>query len=147
MGCVRPWEGEGLTWLFWKLKKCSNFEKRRLDCVYLLVKFSIQTVALRVSRRRNCKMYFFLVFLAKCLLKCPSSMKPPLPWKCLVSQLHSAIILFAECSILKFWQCSKYTYITKCSVMLHTASYIFRILASSELCSFRNMQIYSWIFS
>ena len=49
-----------------------------------------------------------LVVLTKCLLKCPSSTKPPLPWKVLVARLHSGTVLLVKRSILNVWQCSKY---------------------------------------
>ena len=46
------------------------------------VKPFIRNVVLTVSRRKNSKLFpFFRVFLVKCLWKCPSSTKPPLPWK------------------------------------------------------------------
>ena len=71
--------------LFWKLKKVAWFWKKVLDCVHLWVKFSIQNVVLRVSRRKSSKSFsvgpFLHKFLRKCLSKCPNSMKPSLPWK------------------------------------------------------------------
>ena len=39
---------------------------------------------------------FFLVFLTKCLLKCPSFTKPPLPWKisgCAPGAIHRRIVV------------------------------------------------------
>ena len=56
-------------------KKCPDFGKKGPDSVYLCPKFSIQNVVLRVSRRKNSK----IVFLTKCLSKCPNSPKHPLP--------------------------------------------------------------------
>ena len=42
---------------FKKRKNCPDFWKEDLDCVHLWVKFSIQNVVLRVSRRKNSKMF------------------------------------------------------------------------------------------
>ena len=43
--------------VFENRKKCPDFWKKGLDCVYTWVKFSIQNVVLRVSRRKNSKMF------------------------------------------------------------------------------------------
>ena len=73
-----------LCLFFWKSKKWSDFEKKCPDCVHPWVNFFIQNVGLRVSKRKNLKLFhagrFFLLFLTKYLLKCPNSMKPPLHW-------------------------------------------------------------------
>ena len=51
-----------------------------------LIKFAIQNVVLKVSKRKNSKIFpcgaFFLDFLIICLSKCPNFTKPPLPWNC-----------------------------------------------------------------
>ena len=73
-------EGRGETSpaLFEKQKKCPDIGKKDLDCFYLWVKFAIQNVVLRVSRRKkrqniSLRGFFFLFFfLTKCLLKCHS---------------------------------------------------------------------------
>ena len=44
--------------LFENLKKCHGFEKKGPDGVYFWNKFLIQNVILRVSRRKNSKMFF-----------------------------------------------------------------------------------------
>ena len=66
-------------------KKYLDFWKKCPDYVLPWVNFSIQNVVLRVSMKKTPKFYpmgsFFLLFLTKCLSKCPNSMKPPLPWK------------------------------------------------------------------
>ena len=58
-------------------------KKGPADCVHLWVKFSIQNVVLRVPWRKNSRMLccglLFLVFLIKCLSKCPCSTQPPSP--------------------------------------------------------------------
>ena len=46
--------GEFSLAIFWKSKKCLDFGEKRIkgsDCVRLWVKFCIQSVVLRVSRR------------------------------------------------------------------------------------------------
>ena len=57
--------------------------KKDPDCVHLWVKFSIQNVVLRVSGRKNSKIFswgdFFPCILTKCLSKYSPSTKPPLP--------------------------------------------------------------------
>ena len=67
------------NWKNWK--KFPGFSKKGPDCVHLWVKFSIQNVLLRVSRRENSKMFpyraSFLVFLKHCLSKCPTPSPPP----------------------------------------------------------------------
>ena len=60
---------------------------------------------------------FILVFLTKCLLKCPKPRKPPLPWNFLFGCMHSAIILFVKNSVLNFWQFSEYICLDNCSVI------------------------------
>ena len=57
--------------------------RKNSNFVHLWVKFSIQNVVLRVSRRKSSKNFpceaFFIVFLTKCLLKCTNSTNPSLP--------------------------------------------------------------------
>ena len=59
--------------------------KKGPDSVHFWVKYSIQNIVVRVSRRKNSKIYpvgpFFLVFLTKFLSKCTNCAKPSLPWK------------------------------------------------------------------
>ena len=49
--------GKASPALFENRKKCPDFGKKGPDCVHLWVKFSIQNVVLRVSRRKNLKMF------------------------------------------------------------------------------------------
>ena len=69
--------GEVSPALFENKKKCPDCGKRGTDCVHHWVKFSTQNVVLRVSRRKNVKMFscgdslFFV--LTKCSSKCSSS--------------------------------------------------------------------------
>ena len=79
-------EGGGPPYPFFKIKKGALILKKKCpDCVHPLVKFAIQNVVLRVSKRKNSKIFpcgaFFLDFLIKCLSKYPNFTKPPLPWK------------------------------------------------------------------
>ena len=66
-------EEEPSSALFWKSKKVV-WRKDSIH-VHVCIKFSTQNVVLRVSRTKNSKMFhwniFFLVFLMKCLSKCP----------------------------------------------------------------------------
>ena len=71
--------GRPLLSFFENQKKRPNSKKKCPDCVLPWVKFSIQNVVWRVSRRKNAKV-FFLDFLT-CLSKCPNSKRPPLPGK------------------------------------------------------------------
>ena len=59
------------------------FWKKGPDSVHPWIKFFIQNVVLRVSRRKKSfpAETSFLMFFTKCLSKCTSSTKPPLPWK------------------------------------------------------------------
>ena len=49
--------GEASTALFENQKKCPDFGKKGPDCINHWVKFSVQNVVLRVSRRKNSKMF------------------------------------------------------------------------------------------
>ena len=91
---------------FPKIEKKPWFWKKYPDRVHLWVKFSIQNVILRVSRRKKCfPGGTFFLFLTKYLSTCPSSTKPSLHWTILVVCLHLDI-LFVKCSIINVWQCS-----------------------------------------
>ena len=73
------------NWIKFKSKKVPWFWKKCPDCVHPYVKFAIQNAVLKVSKRKNSKIFpcgaFFLDFLRKCLSKCPNFTKPPLPRK------------------------------------------------------------------
>ena len=76
---------EASSALFENQKKCPDFRETGSDFVHLHVKFTIQNVVLRVSKRKNFKIFpvgpFFLEFLTKYLSKCPNFTKPTLTWK------------------------------------------------------------------
>ena len=80
--------------------KLLKIKQKCLDFVHPYVKFTIQNVVLRVSKRKNFKMFpcgvFFLEFLTKCLWKCPNFTKPPLPWK------------ISGCASVAIWQMKDY---------------------------------------
>ena len=87
--------GAQLGWV----EKCPDFGKKCPDYVLPWVKFSIQNVVL------NPKFFttgsFFLLFLTKCLSKCPNSMKPPLPWKIFgCAWKYSFVETFVNCSFI-----------------------------------------------
>ena len=105
---TKGWRGPASPAVFSNIKKCSDFGKKGLHCDYLWVKFSIENEFVYL-------LSFLLVFLTKWLSKCPSSTKPPLPWKLHVVRLYSDTIVFAECSILNNWHCSE------CAFVLITA--------------------------
>ena len=86
---IRNSAEEASSALFENQKRCSDFGNKSLDCFNLWIRFSIQNVVLRVSRKKNPKCFpggsLFLVFLIcflvffcafdmfwKCLSKCPS---------------------------------------------------------------------------
>ena len=73
-------------------KKALILGKKGPDSVVFWIKFSIQNVVLRVSRRKNFKIFqagpFFLCFLTKFLLKCPNLQNFPCPEKFLVAPLR-----------------------------------------------------------
>ena len=56
-GAQLGWRGEVYPALSENRKKGLDFWKKGLNCNHLWVNFSIQNVALRVSRRKNCKMF------------------------------------------------------------------------------------------
>ena len=76
--------GEGMSSLpcFENQKKYPDLGKKGPDFVHLLVKFFVQNVILRVTTRKNSKMFhcgaFFSCVLTNCLLKCLSSQPSPL---------------------------------------------------------------------
>ena len=69
--------GEASPVLFENRKRYPDFAKKGLDYFHFWVKFFIENIILKVSRRKNSKMFpceaFFVAFLKKCLSKCPSS--------------------------------------------------------------------------
>ena len=76
----------GLPWPSLKIKRSALIlEKNCPHCIHPLVKFAIQNVVLKVSKRKNSKIFpcgaFFLDFLIKCLSTYPNFTIPPLPWK------------------------------------------------------------------
>ena len=110
-----------------KNQKSALIFKRMALVMSIWVKFSIQNVILRVSRKKSPKSFplvsLFLVFLTICLSKCftlTNLSPPPLPlWheKFLVTHPHTGIILFAKCCILNVRQCSEYVCLDNCSII------------------------------
>ena len=72
--------GRSPLFFFENQNKYLDFSKKDPDCVHPQVKFTIQNVVFRVSRRKNFEIFpaglFFLEFLTKCLSKCPNFTKP-----------------------------------------------------------------------
>ena len=93
--CAHRREREGLPCLFRNWKKCPDFGKKSPNFVHLLVKYSIENVVLRISRRNVSKMFpcrvsFSCVFDKK-LSNYPSSLNPLSPalkyiWLCISTQ-------------------------------------------------------------
>ena len=113
-------DGAGGRWgvlscLFWKSKKVPwFFWKKGLDSFHFWIKYSIENVFLRVSWRKNSKIFPagpFFVFLTNFLSKCPNIAKPPLPWKisgCAHDKCHNDFDLSNSlCKISKSIQCSE----------------------------------------
>ena len=89
MGWGVGWGGGSgrLPLIFLKIEKmCPDFWKKGPDCVHLWIKFSIQNVVLRASRRKSTKLFpvgsLFLLFSKKSLFKCPIFTPYPLPHPC-----------------------------------------------------------------
>ena len=127
--------GGGLPCPFLKIERSAlNLEKRNPDCVHLCVKFSIQNIILRVSRRKNSKMFhcraFFLVFLCNGFRSALVSQN----LSYLVACWHSGIILFAKRSILNVWKSSEYSFLNNCSVICTvTLRYCVRHIQNSDI--------------
>ena len=114
--------------LFFEIrKKCLGYGKEGPDCVHPEIKFFIQNVVLRVPRKKfqNVSLQgLFLVFLMKCLCKCPSSTKTLLPWN--ISGCAPALRRYSICKTLHlkcltvFWirfclnNCSVISTVTLC---------------------------------
>ena len=88
-------------------KKYPDFRKKGPDCVHPYVKFTIQNVVLRVSKRKKITIFpcFFLEFLTIRLSKCPNFTKPPLPWKIsgCAPDFYNRLILETSVKITKIW--------------------------------------------
>ena len=67
------------------------------DCAHLWVKCLIQNVVLRISKRKDSKMF-----------PCGASSPTPGPEKFMVVHMHLGIIVFAKRSILNAWKCFEY---------------------------------------
>ena len=122
-GAQQGRRGEVSPALFENWEKCHDFGKKYRDCVHHWVKFSIQNLVLRVSRRKKSKMFFCGAFFFLCFwwnlyqsALVPHQTCPSCPEKFLVAHLHSDIILFGERSILNVWKCSEYFCLNNCSL-------------------------------
>ena len=136
-------------------KKCSDFGKKGPDCFHLWVQFPVQNVVFWVFRRKTSKSLparrFFLVFLTKYLLKCPSSKKPP-PLK--NSGGVPALRRYSFCKTLHlkcltlFWinhcldNSSFFCTLTLCYVLYQTHSEFWHIESSVYSGIFRHIQAY-----
>ena len=100
---------------FLKIEKSALiFWKKAPDSFHFWIKYSIENVVLRVSWRKNSKIFPvgpFFVFLTNFLSKCPNIAKPPLPWKisgCAHDKCHNDFDLSNSlCKISKSIQCSE----------------------------------------
>ena len=79
----------------------------------------VQNVVLRVSRRKNSKLFpcgiFFLGFLQNFYWRVLVPWNLACPEKFLVGHLQLGCIIFAKGSILFVWQCSEYVCLNNCS--------------------------------
>ena len=154
--------GEASTAVSENWKKCPGFRKKGPDCAHLWVKFSIQSVVLRVSRKKISKMLpcgvsFSCVF-DECLSKCSSSTNHLLQsfalkhfWLCICPQ---TLLFLQKRSILNVWQCCEYVFVWQllsnfysADLILCTTSDTFRILAYSTPGFFGYMPTYPIIFT
>ena len=91
--------------VFENRKKCPDVG------VHLWIKFPTQNVVLRLSRRKNFRMFpcgvLFSSVFGEMFIKVPY-FQSSLPWKMLATHLHSDIILFAKRSISNVWQCPEH---------------------------------------
>ena len=119
----------------WGTPSLSFFEHWVLKNIW--VKFSIENIEGGFTVEP-----FFLVFLTKCLSKCLSSMKPPMPWKisgCVPALRHCSFCqTFHFKSMTVFWIClcfdnySVICTVTLCYVLHQTHSEFWHI----QHCSF-----------
>ena len=145
-------EEERLPLPFLKIEKgerCPDFGKNSPDCFGLWVKFFVQNVVLRVSRKKISKMFrcgssFSCVFdmFLKCLSKWPISTNPHIT----LCALKNFFIFFEKSSILNVCQCSEYVLcFDKCSVIC-TITYVKQKTHSEfwhiQYCFFRYMPEY-----
>ena len=107
---TRGGRGEASPAVFQKSKKrCPDFRKKGLHCVHPYVKFTIQNVVLRVSKRKTSQFFltgpFFLEFLTIRLSECPNFTKPPLPWKIFgcAPDCYYRLILKSSIKITTIW--------------------------------------------
>ena len=138
--------------LFENRKKCPDFGKKDPDYVHPWVKLSIQAVPLRVSSRKNFKMFacwgFFSCVFDEMFIEGPEFHKPPLcPEKFLVAHLYSGNSLLVKRSILNVWHCSEYVCLVNCSLISTMAlSYVLH-QTHSEFWHIRIPFAYSGIFA
>ena len=117
------------------------FWKKGPDCIHLCVKFFCSKCSFKSLRT-------LLVFLTKCLSKCPNSTKPPLPWKI------SGCTPDCRTHAIKTLWCSKIAVIDSSSATLLKRSFhqggvpvntknfqCFSIKVSCELCFRENSQL------
>ena len=128
-------KGRGdLPCLFWYLK---ILVKKILDCVHLWVKFPIQNIVLRESKKKTPKCFtvglFFLVFFTEFFIKVPQFLPPflppppslhPLPWK--ISSCAPPLIHYSFCETLPFKRLTVfwiYSCLGNCSVICTVTLY------------------------
>ena len=91
--------GEASPALLENQKTCPDFRKKGPDCVHLSVKFSIQNIVLRLSRRKLIYYSFWKTLHPKCLI---------VFWMCLCLDNCSVICTVTLCYVLhqthsEFW--------------------------------------------
>ena len=141
-------------------KKCPDFAEKGPDSVHLWVKYSIQTVVLRVSGRKKSKIftagpYFLLRFWQNFYRRALTPQNLPCPEKFLAVRLkfeensHLSLVHIGEIKLFaQKWENYSAEIIFSETLVLQSLTFIFVILTFQQLkkCNSRNYKIFlKWI--